>query len=187
MMNRLNDDLVERLATPGQEADEVGAVRRKKRFMSAITRLEADHAERARMELIAARVGIFDQSQKAARLRRHARRPLVITVSLLAFGILAAAIFLVGYGFRYMSVDGPHYLSWALYAGVAVALWRYLPLAMLRLVAAFTRNEMRSRQCLEVLRLARSDATRLPTYLPYQKDAIDEMGIVRMLPDADNL
>src|SRR5436305_226443 len=47
----------------------------------------------------------------------------------------------------------PHWesLSWMVYVGVAIGAWRYLPLTVVRLVAAFTRNRQRHRQCIEVL------------------------------------
>jgi hypothetical protein len=62
---------------------------------------------------------------------------------------------------------GPYweYLHWAVYAGVGVAAWRYLPRTVVYLTAAFTRNEQRQRQCLEVLRLSRKDAAKIPSYL----------------------
>ena len=58
------------------------------------------------------------------------------------------------------------YLHWAVYVGAAIGVWRYLPLWLVRLVAAFTNSDQRRRQCLEVLRLARKDAASLPSYLP---------------------
>jgi hypothetical protein len=57
------------------------------------------------------------------------------------------------------------YLRWVMYVGVVVGTWRYLPLTVVRLVAAFTHDEQRHKQCMEVLRLARPDASRIPTYL----------------------
>ena len=57
------------------------------------------------------------------------------------------------------------YLRWAAYVATAVSVWRILPLALVRLVAAFTRNEKRHRQCMEVLRLSRRDAAHIPSYL----------------------
>jgi hypothetical protein len=58
------------------------------------------------------------------------------------------------------------YLRWGV-ACVTVALgaWRFMPLGIVRLVAAFTRSETRHRQCMEVLRLARKDAATLPSYI----------------------
>ena len=63
---------------------------------------------------------------------------------------------------------GPYweYAHWVGYAVVGIGIWRYLPLGVIRLVAAFTKNRQRHKQCMEVLRLARRDASRLPTYLP---------------------
>jgi hypothetical protein len=60
----------------------------------------------------------------------------------------------------------PHweYLRWAVYVGSAMGGWRYLPLTVIRLVAAFTKDEHRHRRRLEVLRLCRRDASRLPSY-----------------------
>jgi hypothetical protein len=40
-----------------------------------------------------------------------------------------------------------------------------VPLAIVRLVAAFTSNETRHKQCMEVLRLARRDAAHIPSYV----------------------
>jgi len=48
----------------------------------------------------------------------------------------------------------------------ALGAWRLLPLAIVRLVAAFTRDEKRHKQCMEVLRLARRDAKDIPPYSP---------------------
>jgi hypothetical protein len=58
------------------------------------------------------------------------------------------------------------YVRWAVYVASALGAWRLLPLTVVRLVAAFTRNETRHKQCMEVLRLARRDAARIPSYLP---------------------
>ena len=44
--------------------------------------------------------------------------------------------------------------------------WRYLPLGVVRLVGAFTNDEVRHRRCMEVLRLARRDAAKIPSYVP---------------------
>ena len=57
------------------------------------------------------------------------------------------------------------YLRWGAYMVAALGAWRFMPLAIVRLVAAFTRSETRHRQCMEVLRLARRDAERLPSYV----------------------
>ena len=60
----------------------------------------------------------------------------------------------------------PEYLRWGVYVVAALGAWRYMPLTVVRLVAAFTRNQTRHKQCMEVLRLARRDAARIPSYLP---------------------
>lgn len=57
------------------------------------------------------------------------------------------------------------YLRWVAYMAAAVGAWRFLPLAIVRLVAALTSNEMRHKQCMEVLRLARRDAADIPSYV----------------------
>ena len=59
-----------------------------------------------------------------------------------------------------------HYLHWVVYLSAGIGVWRYLTLPIVRLVAAFTHNEQRHRQCMEVLRLARKDASAIPPYLP---------------------
>jgi hypothetical protein len=58
------------------------------------------------------------------------------------------------------------YLNWGAYVVAALGAWRYMPLAIVRLVAAFTHEETRHKQCMEVLRLARHDAAHIPSYLP---------------------
>jgi hypothetical protein len=65
----------------------------------------------------------------------------------------------------------PHwqYLHWVVYVSAVVGAWRYVPLAIVRSVAAFTRDDQRHRQCMEVLRLARKDASSIPTYLTGRK------------------
>jgi hypothetical protein len=57
------------------------------------------------------------------------------------------------------------YLRWSAYVAAAIGAWRYVPLTIVRFVAAFTRNETRHRQCMEVLRLARRDAASIPSYV----------------------
>ncbi|HET9970382.1 MAG TPA: DUF4407 domain-containing protein [Streptosporangiaceae bacterium] len=58
-MNHIDGDLVRRsLATAGEEADEKGTARRKARFKASIAALETDPAERARIDSIAASVGL---------------------------------------------------------------------------------------------------------------------------------
>jgi hypothetical protein len=63
------------------------------------------------------------------------------------------------------------YLKWVVYAVAGVGSWRYLPLCVIRLVAAFTSNDDRHRRCMEVLGLARRDASRIPPYLPASSTA----------------
>jgi hypothetical protein len=43
------------------------------------------------------------------------------------------------------------FLRWVVYVGAGIGAWRYLPLTVVRLVAAFTRDEQRHRRCMEVL------------------------------------
>jgi hypothetical protein len=57
------------------------------------------------------------------------------------------------------------YLRWGAYMAAAIGAWRFMPLAIVRLVAAFTGNETRHKQCMEVLRLARRDAASIPSYV----------------------
>jgi hypothetical protein len=57
------------------------------------------------------------------------------------------------------------YLRWGAYIVAALGAWRFMPLAIIRLMAAFTRSETRHKQCMEVLRLARRDAERIPSYV----------------------
>lgn len=61
------------------------------------------------------------------------------------------------------------YLRWGAYVAAAIGAWRFVPLEIVRLVAAFTRNDARHRRCMEVLRLARKDAASIPSYLPAAK------------------
>jgi hypothetical protein len=51
------------------------------------------------------------------------------------------------------------HLGWVAYAAVGVGAWRYLPLSVVRLTAAFTRDDKRHRRCMDVLWLARRDIT----------------------------
>lgn len=48
---------------------------------------------------------------------------------------------------------------------IGLATWRNVPLAVVRLVGALTKDTQRSRQCAEMVRLARKDAKDLPSYL----------------------
>jgi hypothetical protein len=65
-----------------------------------------------------------------------------------------------------MATTYVEYLKWVGYGLAAIGGWRYLPLVVIRLVAAFTGDEDRHRRCMEVLRLSRRDAARIPSYLP---------------------
>jgi hypothetical protein len=56
------------------------------------------------------------------------------------------------------------YLRWAGYVVAALGAWRFVPLAIVRLAGALTRDEERHKRCMEVLRLARHDAARIPSY-----------------------
>jgi len=57
------------------------------------------------------------------------------------------------------------YILWAVNALVGLATWRNVPLAVVRLVGALTKDPERAAQCAEILRLARKDAKDLPGYL----------------------
>ena len=57
------------------------------------------------------------------------------------------------------------YLRWGAYVAAALGAWRFMPLVIVRLVAAFTKSDTRHRQCMEVLRLARRDAADIPPYI----------------------
>jgi len=61
----------------------------------------------------------------------------------------------------------PHwaYLLSAANGLVGLATWRNLPLTVVRLVGALTKDAERSKRCAEILRLARKDAKDLPSYL----------------------
>jgi CRP-like cAMP-binding protein len=66
-VNGFDRDLVRRsLAMAGEEADEEGTARRKARFKASIAELETDPGARARIDGIAASVGIADQADHAA-------------------------------------------------------------------------------------------------------------------------
>jgi hypothetical protein len=58
----------------------------------------------------------------------------------------------------------PEYLRWGVLLVSALGAWRFLPLAAVRLMAAFTRDDARHWRCMEVLRLARRDAAQIPSY-----------------------
>jgi hypothetical protein len=57
------------------------------------------------------------------------------------------------------------YLHWMAYVSAGMVAWRYLPLTVVRLVAAFTRDRQRHKQCMEVLRLAHRDASNISSFL----------------------
>lgn len=61
----------------------------------------------------------------------------------------------------------PHWVYFlsAANAVVSLAAWRNLPLTVVRLVGALTKDPERSKRCAEILRLARKDAKDLPSYL----------------------
>jgi hypothetical protein len=63
------------------------------------------------------------------------------------------------------------YFQWVAYAVAAFSAWQFIPLSVIRLVAAFTTNEQRHKQCMEVLRLAQKDA---PNNLPKSPTLSDQ-------------
>ena len=74
------------------------------------------------------------------------------------------------------------HLSWVAYVAVVVGTWKYLPLALLRLVAAFTRDDRRHRQSIEVLWLARRDGKRAPMCSACRESP--DGDVTTMQPDA---
>jgi hypothetical protein len=58
------------------------------------------------------------------------------------------------------------YVRWAACVATGLGAWQVIPLTIVRLVAAFTHDKERHKQCLEVLRLARRDATPMDPCLP---------------------
>jgi hypothetical protein len=56
-------------------------------------------------------------------------------------------------------------LRWVAYMGVGTGVWKYVSLPMFRMVAVFSHNPTRRQHALEVLRLARPDASTIPSYL----------------------
>lgn len=56
-------------------------------------------------------------------------------------------------------------LQWVICVAIGAGTWRYMPLAVVRLVITFTHNKQRVCQCLEILRLARRDAPSIDSYL----------------------
>jgi hypothetical protein len=73
------------------------------------------------------------------------------------------------------------YLRWGLYAASALSAGRLLPLAAVRLVAAFTRSEERHKHCMEVLRLARHDAAHIPPYI-YTPSPAQALSLQALMP-----
>jgi hypothetical protein len=59
----------------------------------------------------------------------------------------------------------PEYLRWGFIVATTLGLWRLAPLAVVRLVGAFTENEDRHRRCMEVLRISRKDARFIRPYV----------------------
>jgi hypothetical protein len=57
------------------------------------------------------------------------------------------------------------YFCWVVYVVTGLSTWKYVPLTVIRLIGALTRNQQRARQCAEILRLARRDAASIPSYL----------------------
>ena len=76
------------------------------------------------------------------------------------------------------------YLRWGAYVVAALGAWRFVPLAIVRLVAAFTRSETRHRQCMEVLRLARKDAASIPSYVSVTPHGQPQAASVAKPPSA---
>lgn len=83
------------------------------------------------------------------------------------------------------------YLRWGVYVASALSAWRFVPLAFVRLVAALTQDEARHRHCMEVLRLARRDAARIPSYMsvgsPHKARAKRETSLSVLTPEASVL
>lgn len=75
----------------------------------------------------------------------------------------------------------PHWVFFlsAANALVGVFTWRNLPLTVVRLVGALTKDPERSKRCAEILRLARKDAKELPSYLDSPGDCQPPATAVR--------
>jgi hypothetical protein len=58
------------------------------------------------------------------------------------------------------------FVVWAVNGLVGLSTWRNVPLAVVRLIGALTKDPQRSRQCAEIIKLSRKDAKDLPDYLP---------------------
>lgn len=57
------------------------------------------------------------------------------------------------------------YIQWAGYVVLGLAAIRQLVLITIRLIAIFSDSEKISLRCLEIIRLSRHDASRIPSYL----------------------
>jgi hypothetical protein len=83
----------------------------------------------------------------------------------------------------------PHwiYLLSAANALISLFTWRNLPLAIVRLVGALTKDSERSKRCAEILRLARKDAKDLPSYLasPPEPGPATKAAVSRSRDQAD--
>lgn len=73
------------------------------------------------------------------------------------------------------------YIVWAVIGVVNLVTGRNLPLAVVRLVGALTKDPERSLRCAEILRLARKDAKDLPSY--FVDDSEKESSAVREPPN----
>lgn len=66
-----------------------------------------------------------------------------------------------------------------------VAIWRYAPRAFLMLVGGLTKDPQRSKQCAEMLRLQRKDASSIQSYLvdpPAQQPTASSSSLFDDLP-----
>lgn len=78
-------------------------------------------------------------------------------------------------------------LRWVTFVGASTAMWRFLALPVYRAIAVFSRNPERKLYALEVLRLARPDASSIPSYLAGPKKpepALQKKSILLYLVDA---
>lgn len=57
------------------------------------------------------------------------------------------------------------YILWVVNGLVGLGTWRNVPLAVVRLIGALTKDPQRSKQCAEIIKLSRKDAKDLPQYL----------------------
>ena len=78
------------------------------------------------------------------------------------------------------------YVVWAGSSPVGlVAIWRYAPRAFLMLVGGLTKDPQRSKQCAEMLRLQRKDASNIQSYLvdpPAQQPTASSSSLFDDLP-----